>query len=1454
MPRRTPETLCWFDPRIPGLDELLPPQGENGEHKGFLYYRHSGLTTVAYGPPGVGKTILALQMAVAAAAQGRTVIYLTKDTPPEVLAERVLAPFRFFELWKPDPGAPTTTARHPWLWLYRGKPGHAFSTRPALKALAVVSLDGLAAEIAEVSRRVQQEPVVTTQPAAEHWAESVLAKGLAEAATGNPRCGVLAFAKFTESVASLATMDRYLSPASPMDALGHFQPGLRPVLETLQYWRFVAPASEGGADRMRDRGLFIVCDSLTPDRLGDQLHLQHLTGAKQDLDPRLEPGRGHRGSDSPAPLLLFVLESPHLPEDMGVAFPPDVQIRLGLRDEAHGVRTRTLQLVKTRNQKSLDEETNFLIVGSAQDRETATEAIIEIAADGKATFTYGHDGDKNPSTFRRRALGLSVMPPPAAENRGQQEGRPEKQPHVTFGIAGLDKLTEEGSLAGGGCTLVVTQNRCGSTALSLHYLLAQAADKAAGEAVPDVPNSVLLVSFSGDIADTIHAIWRHPRLRRALWDSKRSPGAAWKALEKGLQDGSSEGRTHGIKHRLYKIPLRHVSENCPADPSRKQTPLLYIYVPDFAWVTAEEAMDRITSLLELRHHGDELGATAGCGDCLRIDRVVVDRVGRLPARWPLVQNPDIFVSGVAAVCARRAVDLMLVDDTAGASETGVAFHSRWAGIAQNIIRLRRIPFHGSEAMTLELVRAAGRLIVAKRPQEITFHHGSGGFEDELQVQDSFRGYTGLFTGEPKRCILKVDLSYDEIRTPLYRDVCAAKGNLESTMDGIQVRTMSTTAWMGVNSAFSNLSSVSRDTCHIVAIDEFWLKSLLEDGTLHRLTNEELHKVVPEHVRHAIRKPGDKPEAQGGQPPNAKQPLADASLERRVRDQYVTRAMTTAIARIPAKTGKPVNQQGELLGEGLHYAVPMRHNWGVLAVARPSRQYMRQILQTVLRPADNRGRRDAPRVSRPGVIALHRAPTTILKRAWKRCRAASPASIQDPELANAVGSVVALLTGTPVNRCVAILKQGEGTTPIPDCAGKVHARLWETDANLQDGLAWRDLADFRTDLWVPFWHGSWFEDALSPRPPEEPPSQSLWVALCPRIDLFGFADTTEESVVSFLLELLLAEVAWHDLFETKSENGVPVAKFRQSAFDRLVPDALVLLYRLLSPRQRRLLGIGVRTGEREIGYARRDASWHGDPSRSEFATWPTQICLLSRQWVTTIEDLFPRYDLRESITMTPLLRGTNSQTFWEQVFEPGKVPADCGSMGPTVAGTWYLGVLRGGNTDLGAEVMREILAADHERSRFLNRCGGPVTAQIYREALTTTPPKPAAVGENVKAQGKPTDTEAVGGNTLPYAEVIAELYATPDPPAQPAAAEPIFPFHRTQVFNYNEAAVILYDLVRHVMRLPVENEGETLRSGQWTTGPEPGSAPHRLLEAVQALSRRAAARLASVGAAVPADSE
>jgi hypothetical protein len=184
----------------------------------------------------------------------------------------------------------------------------------------------------------------------------------------------------------------------------------------------------------------------------------------------------------------------------------------------------------------------------------------------------------------------------------------------------------------------------------------------------------------------------------------------------------------------------------------------------------------------------------------------------------------------------------------------------------------------------------------------------------------------------------------------------------------------------------------------------------------------------------------------------------------------------------------------------------------------------------------------------------------------------------------------------------------------------------------------------------------------------------------------------------------------------------------------------LFYSLLSPLQRRQIGIGSPAFNADIG-----TGWgeyfFGKLNSNPYRDWPKQICLLSRQWITTVQDLMPNHDIRESVALEELPGGQASEDYWKnlqpEIYNHRKL-----NCAVPVAGTWYLGVLNGGNIDLAPQVMKAVLSREHEEKRLLNRSGAPVSKSFYE--------LPKANGETVAGNADSPAYE----HQLPYGNLVA----------------------------------------------------------------------------------------------------
>lgn len=1446
--------------------------------EGLSYDREDGINVLLSGPAGAGKTLLALQMAVTAAIRSRetkgpgkppnyhkSVIYLTKDTPPATLARRMCHDFRLFGYASKQAARSLNAIR----LLVNDKNGKR-RTRRALNAilrkragidteqaarrelLETTSLCGIALESKRWGRPVQvperlrillldnliSNAVTLFGEEADDEIKRFL-DGLGNGGTSDSP--IFAIGDLNLACTPPAEFDRSMVQGPMLRNLWHLCPNLRIVFDHIA----------GGRERPCPRwweDLMIAIDSLPPSYMEQCLRVQAERPRGQEADKTLRH-----------PFNLFVSEVPGLDANVEATYPPDVHICLGLAERDYCATIKTIQVQKARFHRVRHEPFPFVIVGTGGKVGQAEHFPVADIIEGHPPRTTRSD----PDTFETRPPGITILPSmsDAATCRQDIPNRPSQD--IVFGTTALDSMTLEKKLAGGGCTLLVTENRCHSTVLGLHYLLGAIGrfldDRDQGRAADEeerfgqIPRSVLYVAADTDLPGILHDVWRYPLLRRAIWDdrgSDLSPRESWESIEAKIRQSLSpvpgEVRTSGERHRLYKIPLQHGKKHT-ADRKGECShygPYLYILIPDLAWSIPEEVVERIEQLLQYESHRGGCGLESPDGCCIRIDRILLNRVSRVKARWPLVEDVNVFVSNIAQVCRSHQIELMIIDDTYYETNIPRQHYSEWLSIAQNMIRLKRVPFHAGEAVAMELVRSHGRTPSSHRPQELYSHHlvsvetakpGAPLFpQQELRSRDSFRGFTGLFTGNPQHCRVVVDLVYDSKDTPLYRDAQNTARNLKTLMDGVEVHVRGPDERPGINSALTHLSSVSHDTCHVAAIDEVWLHRIIgtvdESSGLAELTGEELKRALPRHIRRQIKEQTGERKDEGtdatgqatytdlGDSQMADDPIFVYSV---VKQQYATEAMTISCR----KAGKAESV----------YAVPYWNNWGVLAMSLPRTGALRELLDDVVQFVSSKVRTveqlmgekaDSPEIARWGGDAVRVLAGLLLKQEnW----------FEDVETTVEVDG---------------------GRIPVREAAMNVFRSLWSTPARDPDRPeepvkpvrppTWLDLRAVKAHIWDRVANSPAVRDiarVLSEREKHRTRDRTgtmlhaveAWLSPTTTVHFFDIHRDTTESPVTFFLELLLAHADWKTLFEEKGDPEHVANRNYSTALllhvrtdtdaQQAAVHALRILHGLLDPCQRREMGIGLmRRSARHVPAARTvgemESTEHIDPRFN----YPASYSLLAREWLSTIPDVGARRDIRERIVLRHLPAANdntdeNSERMYRTIVgspaaETAAYPDEilgivkeaekkawkkelhemCENVGPTLSGTWYLGALSGGNLDVACDVIRELVSDYHERDRVISGGAGPVTVPFYTEGMIS----------------KPDDPE----HFIPYADIISRYLrerrwrenatmakSDKDPSfvSRPTSL-PTFPFCRSRIREYTSISLELTELIRHAMQI------------------------------------------------------
>ncbi len=1071
---------------------------------------------------------------------------------------------------------------------------------------------------------------------------------------------------------------------------------------------------------------------------------------------------GEERSTLRGPTWIFVLESEQMPEDMMGAFPPDVQIQLGTRPSAAGVHQRTMTVQKARYQRVRTEEFPFTI-----------------SATGHPSGISGACGDElpPPHEWHKRRPGITVFPALSAISTTAKAdtgsgGGGVKFERACMAEAKIDgTLTAERELARG-CTLVLTENGCHSTVLGLHFLLSQLLDG-------KLDKDVLYICADGDISAALYGIWQCKELQKALTGSGRS---TWRDIEKSINNHEFGGPDE----LLYRIPLRKGDAEEPTGEPADEQRHLFVVCLQVDRQFPEEVLSDLAGQLDQRAPLPD-GQTGP----RRIGRVLFNRIGRVNSRWPLIEDADAFTSSLWRLCSSRDIDVMLIDDTADQSDGLGNVDSPRFALADNVIRLKRVAIRGTQTVAIQLLQAHGCEIIQRRPHELWYGVVSFGERfSSLAIRDTFRGYRGIFTDSPTQCRVRLDLPYDAARTPLRAEMETIKHNLDALLDDVQVRFQGLADRPGINTALAHLAGLTQDTCHIVALDEVWLSQLQrkEGPALGELGKDDLKRAWPEHVREFLVESlaweenwrRDKGLRLDGM---EKMNTVDYASE-----AYVTQALSASFK-----------------GEEVH-AVPFFHNWGLLVASHLNID----------------------------IEALERAkkPEGLDDTNWQNAKLLLSSDGHGQKVAAALRGAK-----DTINLIKKAHEAGSMRIRAKDVGGSPVVATW-ADHETTCEASWHDLKEGRIQL----------SDALEQiaqeisrriRDKDEKDEAIRKLRHCYpngfHLNFFSFGYNAQESVVSFLLELLLTGTKKSDVFQT--QQGVqetskgPVYTFATSpeAVAAMV-KAAKMMYELLTARQRR------RIAHAHASVASLTANDESGPEEgaSSVPDIP-EINMFSRTWISNVPHTAPEDALVDHIVEKHLPvwgeNGAGDSLYGSICAEPvspvkyGELEEACRDKGVTVSGTWYLGALKGGNMDLAADVIGELVSEERELDRMRCGAGAPVFREFYKTlstsegALSGGDGSPAKKGQTNKDQ--PAEIEF---SPLPYAKIVRLVNRIRDIIRDEARKEDgrsgpveesfdvMFPFHRLRIKDYPNVSGELYDFVRHVMQIPDDTSDEGLESG------------------------------------------
>jgi hypothetical protein len=734
----------------------------------------------------------------------------------------------------------------------------------------------------------------------------------------------------------------------------------------------------------------------------------------------------------------------------------------------------------------------------------------------------------------------------------------------------------------------------------------------------------------------------------------------------------------------------------------------------------------------------------------RIRRVLFSRTDRVQTCLPMVTDTTSFISALIQICRNNEVECMILDDTAEQSSTTGHVNSRWLGLADNIFRLKRVTVHGSHTVAIETLRDTGWIPKFKRPLELTLQKTFANSDGELKLNlhDTFRGYRGLFTDSPRAAKIRLHLPYDTHDSNQKAEYDQITKNLEAYFEKeeIEVQSFGPVDRPGMAWTLSSFADMTQEICHIAALDEIWLnsffsKDIKNECSLLEFSSEDLSRALPKELKDKLERKNKEINA------------------RDLVNEYVTQALSLSYKKYRnIETLKSV------------HAIPFYHNWGVMAVVKPYPKVMiiliEKIEEILINVTTNSNKKNvvinflklisnAGKVSKEELVQnkYSRKMMDFLENIYQLfyCRSYKTPSWEELREFKKDYWDAVFLEKVDTN----VVSNNVDTNKVLNSVYYELKKKVESDTFLQQFFI--------------------VEPTVKNNKTTVPLNQKKYNF---SIEFFDFECGTSESVCSFLLEIILSENTITDVFEYDEEEMELMFLNKPNLWEK----ALDLIYDLLSSRQRR-----------RIAFLDSSAS--------------TGICLFERTWLTSIKPIKPTDEVRHEIILTTLPTGKKDKNilfknlriqYSEENEYDEFIENYCEGKGMPVSGAWYLAAFKGGNSELAADVIRELISDERERERIIKMQGAPVTQYNYKVS------KKGYERDDKMAE---KDTEI---SKLPYSRLIRILNEIKNSKNKNDKKSIVFPFSRVQIKEYPLVSLELYNMVKEGLKMTEKDKKELKR--------------------------------------------
>ncbi|HBJ84773.1 MAG TPA: hypothetical protein DDZ88_13060 [Verrucomicrobiales bacterium] len=287
-------------------------------------------------------------------------------------------------------------------------------------------------------------------------------------------------------------------------------------------------------------------------------------------------------------------------------------------------------------------------------------------------------------------------------------------------------------------------------------------------------------------------------------------------------------------------------------------------------------------------------------------RVVVDDLFALDKHFPLLRDKDDFIAALFELFRRRGVTALVVDTTEVGEGRNPLEKSVSAGMADHVFLLRHIEFQTHTRKVFSVLKLAEfdepslHWELTKRLVYESKGHTDG--NKKLQADAKrFQFFKGLLSGRPEPVQIMLSLYADSPKSPRHNHLVIQQEILAKTFgQQIKIHPCHPDSYVTLQQTIGQTGLPVLGDCQIISVDEIWLHELIEKKRLKQF------KVAPDELE---------------------------KEEDWNKTSWVTCAHDLACESNPDVQPKDDSHERIHKDDGherIHYAIPDRHNCGVLA--------------------------------------------------------------------------------------------------------------------------------------------------------------------------------------------------------------------------------------------------------------------------------------------------------------------------------------------------------------------------------------------------------------------------------------------------------------------------------------------------------------------------------------------